>query len=311
MVAIYLRKADASIFRSWRQCNEGGAAAGAFALGTPPCGERPVAPAPRTTALTLPVACGPLRAWTLPLMQAFRKARCVKRIRVSRRLRRPRDGDTRTGPQDARSKHARNAAGLPVTVCLCPPYVLAPGIQRKRPRETLQSAADTRQNSFFVSNAQAVRAIGKVTSFRGLVASVAAASFCQPNNRHAADAPPHYPWPSLALPPELSSLGVRQAARPRPEFSGAKAAEAVRPRPAPLRVLVLRHPVPRRSSCSGSAPAAVSSGGTTSSSFLNALGSHETELRDREAGSAAAGLRTYHPLPFLGLHGDESSARLR
>ena len=114
------------------------------------------------------------------------------------------------------------------------------------------------------------------------------------------------------MPPALSSLGVKpsQAAKSRPEFSGAKAAEAV--------------PTPGMFSLESSFSFALLLGDLLNPCFSGAQGrrrqqrklpdvggalrSCNAELRDREAPSAAARLRACHPLPFPGLHGDERRA---
>ncbi len=98
-----------------------------------------------------------------------------------------------------------------------------------------------------------------VTSFGGLVASAShepiprrfANRTTDPMLCHAD------PWPSLTLPPVLSSLGVRpsQAAKSRPDrkFSrreGCRSGQGTDPGNAPLRVLLRKRPFARRSSFS-------------------------------------------------------------
>ena len=136
------------------------------------------------------------------------------------------------------TRRTRSAAGLPANPRPCalpPPLPPASGASAAGPRETLQSAAGATAGarSFFVSSAQAVRAVGQATatSFGGLVASASPVprrfahrtTGMAPMLRHA-DPCRASPCRPRCLLPASSRAGPRSRA---PSSPGAKAAEAV------------------------------------------------------------------------------------
>ena len=210
-------------------------------------------------------------------MQAFWKARRVKCIRVPR-LQRAADGDAQTGSKCVahRKRNWFTRDHLPLLFLRSCPRRPAQAPSDPGKLFSRQPARPPAPGSFFVSSAQAVRAVGQPPPTSEARSQAPAPSrVVSPTERPAPVLCHADPLPSFALPPVLSSLGVRpgRGVAPRPEVLRREGRRSgPDPRHAQVFVLLRKRPAARRPSFSGcrSNSGAPSQGGAinASSNFL-------------------------------------------
>ena len=190
-------------------------------------------------AANAPVAPAP-RAWIFPLMQAFRKARRVKRIRTSRR--RPAAAIRGPGPRRAfgackkRSWFTRDRLPL-LSLHPCP--------RRKRLRETVQSKPAGGRAPFSSATPSQCMPLAEPPASEAWSQAPATRRFA---NRTTDMAPTLRDTTRGRVSPCRSRCSLSASARRRcraPSSPVRRLPKRSDPGAAPLRVFVLRHPVAR------------------------------------------------------------------